>query len=49
MRQLAAAADLSQPIVSYLESGMRAPSLDTFLRLSAVLAIKPSEVLKRAE
>jgi transcriptional regulator with XRE-family HTH domain len=49
MRQLAAAAGLSQPMISYLESGMRAPSLDTFLRLCGVLEIKPSEVLKRAE
>lgn len=49
MRQLAAAAGLSQPMISYLESGMRAPSLDTFLRLCGVLELKPSEVLKRAE
>lgn len=49
MRQLAAAAGLSQPMISYLESGMRAPSLDTFLRLCSVLKLKPSEVLKRAE
>ncbi|MBE7503043.1 MAG: helix-turn-helix transcriptional regulator [Verrucomicrobiales bacterium] len=46
---LASAAGLSQPMISYLESGMRAPSLDTFLRLCSVLEFKPSEVLKRAE
>ena len=49
MRHLAAAAGLSQPMISYLESGMRAPSLDTFLRLCSVLELKPSDVLKRAE
>ena len=49
MRRLAAAAGLSQPMISYLETGMRAPSLDTFLRLCAVLKLKPSEVLKQAE
>lgn len=49
MRQLASAAGLSQPMISYLENGLRAPSLDTFLRLCMVLQLKPSDVLKWAE
>ena len=49
MRQLASAAGLSQPMISFLERGLRGPSLDTFLRLCAVLKLKPSDVLKRAE
>ncbi|MCP5523272.1 MAG: helix-turn-helix transcriptional regulator [Verrucomicrobiales bacterium] len=49
MHRLAAAAGLSQPMISFLERGLRGPSLDTFLRLCSVLQLKPSEVLKRAE
>ena len=49
MHRLAAAAGLYQPMISFLERGLRGPSLDTFLRLCSVLQLKPSEVLKRAE
>jgi transcriptional regulator with XRE-family HTH domain len=42
-------AGLSQQIVSYIERGMRNPTLDTLLRITEALGISLSDVLNRAE
>jgi transcriptional regulator with XRE-family HTH domain len=49
MTRLAEKAALSRQMVSYVERGMRVPTLDTLLRITAVLGIKASDVLARAE
>jgi len=41
-------AGLSQQMVSYVERGMRNPTLETLLRICAALEIDPAEVLNRA-
>ena len=46
---LAAKAGLSQPMVGYIEQRRRNPTLDTLLRLSEVLEIDVTVVIKRAE
>jgi len=48
MTVLAARAGLSQQMVSYVERGMRNPSLDTLLRLADALHIDLAEILRRA-
>lgn len=49
MTRLAEKAGLSRQMVSYVERGLRIPSLDTLLRITAVLGVKASTVLARAE
>lgn len=49
MTRLAEKAGLSRQMVSYVERGLRIPTLDTLLRITAVLGIKASNVLTRAE
>jgi len=41
-------AGLSQQMVSYVERGMRNPTLDTLLRITSVLEIDLADVIKRA-
>ncbi len=45
MRALAAAADISQPFLSQIESGHTMPSIATLFRLAKVLGISPSALL----
>lgn len=49
MTQLAAKAGLSLSIISFLERGLRNPTLETLLRITEVLEIELSELLARAE
>jgi transcriptional regulator with XRE-family HTH domain len=49
MLAVAERAGLSQQMVSYVERGMRNPSLDTLLRLTAALELRLSVILRRAE
>jgi transcriptional regulator with XRE-family HTH domain len=48
MDQLAAKAGLSQPMISYVERGLRNPTLDTLLRIAAALDVDLSRLIKRA-
>jgi transcriptional regulator with XRE-family HTH domain len=47
MNRLAEKAGLSQSMVSLLERGMRTPTLDTLLRISAALNVDLSKLLKQ--
>ena len=49
MNQVAERAGLSQQMVSYVERGMRNPTLETLLRISAAIDINPAQVLARAQ
>lgn len=49
MTQLAAKAGLSLSIISFLERGLRNPTLETLLRVTEVLDIDLSKVLQKAE
>ena len=49
MSAVALRAGLSQQMVSYVESGMRQPTLDTLLRICGVLKIPLWTFIKRAE
>ena len=48
MTALAERAGLSQQSVSYVERGMRIPSLDTLLRIAEVLELDLGKILIRA-
>ncbi len=48
MNLLAERAGLSQQMVSYVERGMRKPTLDTIFRMSAALEVDLSAVVKKA-
>ena len=48
MTRLAEQAGLSQQMVSYVERGMRNPTLDVLLRICSALGVKLAEVLKEA-
>jgi transcriptional regulator with XRE-family HTH domain len=48
MDQLAAKSGLSQPMISYVERGLRNPTLDTLLRIAAGLDVDLSKVLQQA-
>ena len=48
MTALAAKAGLSQQMVSYVERGIRNPTLETLLRISEALEIDLAKVLARA-
>lgn len=49
MSAVAEKAGLSQQMVSYVERGMRVPTLETLLRISAALDVDLSEVISGAE
>lgn len=49
MSTVAERAGLSQQMVSYVERGMRNPTLNTLLRISAALKIAPAELLASAQ
>lgn len=48
MTALAEKSGLSQQMVSYVERGMRNPTLETLLRIAGSLELDLSSVLKRA-
>jgi transcriptional regulator with XRE-family HTH domain len=48
MELLAERAGLSQAMISYVERGLRIPTLDTLLRISGVLKLELADVLARA-
>ena len=45
MTKLAEESGLSQQMISYVERGMRNPTLDTLLRIAGVLKVDLSEIL----
>ena len=49
MTALAEQAGLSQQMISYVERGLRNPTLDTLLRITGVLEIELGEVVQRAK
>lgn len=48
MDSLAAKSGLSQPMISYVERGMRNPTLDTLLRIADALGVDLWELLRKA-
>jgi len=48
MTQVAEQSGLSQQMISYVERGMRSPTLDTLLRICAALNVDLSTLLKAA-
>ena len=48
MNGVAERAGLSQQMVSYVERGMRNPTLETLLRIAAAIEIDIAEVLRQA-
>ena len=48
MNQVAERAGLSQQMVSYVERGMRNPTLETLLRMTDVLEADLADVIKKA-
>jgi transcriptional regulator with XRE-family HTH domain len=49
MTALAAKAGLSQQMISYVERGIRNPTLDTLLRITAVLDVPLGKMITKAE
>jgi transcriptional regulator with XRE-family HTH domain len=49
MNEVAQRAGLSQQMVSYVERGMRNPTLETLLRIASALGIDLAGVIARAE
>ncbi len=49
MTQLAKQCGLSQQMISYVERGMRKPTLDTLLRIAGVLEVDLWKLLKTAD
>ena len=49
MNRLAERAGLSQQMVSYVERGMRNPTIETLLRIASALEIDLVDVLQRAQ
>ena len=48
MTQIAQQSGLSQQMISYVERGMRSPTLDTLLRISSVLRVDLWKIIKAA-
>ena len=48
MTKLAAESGLSQQMISYVERGMRSPTLDTLLRIAAVLRVDLWRIIREA-
>jgi transcriptional regulator with XRE-family HTH domain len=48
MRELAKGAGISQPMISYVERGMRIPTLDTAFRIANALEVDFWKIIKRA-
>lgn len=49
MNAVAERSGLSPQMVSYVERGMRAPTLESFFRLCHALSVDPSDVIRRAQ
>lgn len=48
MDHVAAKSGLSQPMISYVERGLRNPTLDTLLRIATALDVDLSRLIRRA-
>jgi transcriptional regulator with XRE-family HTH domain len=48
MNQVAERAGLSQQMVSYVERGMRNPTLETVLRIAAAIEIDIADIMRQA-
>ncbi len=48
MTQVAEQSGLSRQMISYIEQGMRNPTLDTLLRITIALNVDLSKLIKRA-
>jgi transcriptional regulator with XRE-family HTH domain len=48
MTQVAERSGLSRQMISYIEQGMRNPTLDTLLRITIALNIDLSKLIKKA-
>lgn len=49
MSAVAERAGLSQQMVSYVERGMRIPTIDTLLRISVALEVDLADLIQRAQ
>jgi len=49
MNQVAERAGLSQQMVSYVERGMRNPTIETLLRMAAAIEVDLARVIERAQ
>jgi transcriptional regulator with XRE-family HTH domain len=49
MSAVAERSGVSQQMVSYVERGMRNPTLDTLVRMADALGLNPADVLRRAQ
>ena len=49
LTELAERAALSRQMVSYVERGLRVPTLDTLLRITRALGVAAADVIARAE
>lgn len=49
LTRVAESAGLSRQMVSYVERGLRIPTLDTLLRISRVLEVDAADVIARAQ
>ena len=49
LTRLAETAALSRQMVSYVERGLRVPTLDTLLRITSALGIDAADVIRRAQ
>ena len=49
MRELARKSQLAQPAISYIERGLRIPSLDTVYRIAVALDLDLSRVIREAQ
>ena len=48
MSEVGGRAGISQQMVSYVERGMRTPTIDTFFRLAQAMGLNPITVLTKA-
>jgi transcriptional regulator with XRE-family HTH domain len=48
MSEVAGRAGISQQMVSYVERGMRVPTIDTFFRLAQAMGLNPVTLLAKA-
>jgi transcriptional regulator with XRE-family HTH domain len=49
LNELSKRAGLNRMAISFIERGLRVPSISTYARIAAALGIAPSELLARAE
>lgn len=49
LNELSKRAGLNRMAVSFIERGLRVPSINTYARIAAALGVAPSELLEEAE